>query len=159
MDDPFLTAAREILDLTLDEFRQAIEGATPEMLNKRPAGEGTNSIAVLSVHAMHSTRWWLATAVGAPLPARNRDDEFVATMPDGAALLSFVTSMQGDCRRLLDGTRDVDWLAMRNTHPAPGEEPTHVTAAWALIHAMSHLREHAGHVQLTRQLLDTRSPG
>jgi hypothetical protein len=33
-----------------------------------------------------------------------------------------------------------------------GEEPP-VTAAWALLHALEHLREHVGHAQLTRQLL------
>ena len=31
------------------------------------------------------------------------------------------------------------------------DEP--VTAAWALLHALEHLREHVGHAQLTRQLL------
>ena len=42
---------------------------------------------------------------------------------------------------------------------APGglaQEP--VTAAWALIHALVHLREHVGHAELTRQLWDER-PG
>ena len=28
-----------------------------------------------------------------------------------------------------------------------------VTWAWALLHALGHLREHVGHAQLTRQLL------
>ncbi len=155
MSDPFLAAAREILDLVLEEFREAISRATPEMLNERPGGEGTNSITVLSLHAMHSTRSWLAAAVGAPRPARNRADEFVATMPDDATLLSFMESMQADCQRLLDEARDIDWSAMRETHVRPGGDmPTQVTAAWALMHAIEHLREHVGHVGLTRQLLD-----
>ena len=158
MGDPFLSAAREILDLALDEFREAIAGATPEMLNQRLGGEGTNSVTVLSVHAMHSTRSWLAAAVGAPRPARNRADEFVATMPDDATLLSFMASMQADCHHLLDDARNVDWSAMRETHVRPGSDmPTQVTAAWALMHAMEHLREHVGHVGLTRQLLDGRA--
>jgi hypothetical protein len=32
----------------------------------------------------------------------------------------------------------------------PDDDP--VTAAWALLHALEHLREHAAQAQLTRQL-------
>jgi uncharacterized protein DUF664 len=39
------------------------------------------------------------------------------------------------------------------TDPRTGEQ---VTAGWALLHAIEHLREHVGHAQLTRQLWDAR---
>jgi hypothetical protein len=57
------------------------------------------------------------------------------------------------CRDLLAG---IDTLDVARTGVAPwrpgaaASEP--VTAAWALLHALDHLREHVGHAQLTRQL-------
>lgn len=155
MTDPFLVAAREILDLAVADMSGAVEGASPEALNRRPAGDDTNSLAVLAVHVMHSTRSWLSVAVGAPRPQRNRDDEFIATMPDAAALVAFVASMQADCVRILDGADGVDWGAMRPTHARPNsDDATEVSAAWALLHALEHLREHTGQILLTRQMLD-----
>ncbi len=67
-DDPFVTAAREALDDALGDVRASIEGAPAAALNWRPTGGDTNSIAALGVHAMSSTRSWLAVAMGAPLP-------------------------------------------------------------------------------------------
>jgi uncharacterized damage-inducible protein DinB len=155
MPDDFTRAANDILRDTLGGMRSAIEGASPEILNRKPGGNDTNSIAVLAIHALHSTRSWLSTAVGAPLPARNRDDEFIATTPEAGALLSFVGAMQTDCQRLLENAGATDWAAMRRTHTRPDPDADdHVTAAWALLHAMEHLREHTGQMLLTRQLVD-----
>ena len=102
MPDIFASAARNIFDEVAQAMRIAIDGAPAEALNRKPGGDDTNSITVLAVHAMHSTRSWLSVATGAPLPARNRDDEFVATMPDAAALLAFFDGMVADCDRILD---------------------------------------------------------
>ena len=155
MPDIFSTTARNIFDEVAGAMRLAIEGASAEGLNRRPGGEDTNSITVLAVHSMHSTRSWFCVAVGAALPARNRDDEFVATMPDDAALLSFFDSMVLECRALLDGETVMDWAAPAKTHARPepyaeGEVPR----AWALLHALEHLGEHTGQIQLTRQLVE-----
>lgn len=155
--DPFPAGAREVLDLALREMRECVDGLTAEVLNWRPAGEGTNSIAVLAVHSLSSTRSWLSVALGAPLPERDRPSEFVATTEGVVALLSFVDAMQGDCVSLLDGARDVDWSAQRRAHTRPGDAPEpDVVAAWALMHALSHLREHVGQMLLTRQLSESR---
>jgi uncharacterized damage-inducible protein DinB len=154
-DDPFTDAARDLLIQTLDDLRPKLVDLPPAALNWKPAGDGSNSIAVLAVHVMASTRSWLSVAVGAPLPDRDRASEFLATSADPAALLAHVDDMRDQCDRLLVAAKDVDWSAMRQTHPRPrpGAEQT-VTAAWALLHALEHLREHAGHIALTRQLWD-----
>lgn len=149
MSDIFSATARDIFDETAAAMRSAIAGASPEVLNRKPGGEDTNSITVLAVHAMHSTRWWLCVAVGAPLPARNRDDEFVTTMPDDAALLLFFDGMVIDCQRLFDGATVDDWSEQAQLDDDEGE----VSRAWALLHALEHLGEHTGQIQLTRQLL------
>jgi uncharacterized damage-inducible protein DinB len=153
MVDAILDAAREDLETALSDMRPAIHGASPAALNWRPAGEGTNSIAVLAVHVMNSTRMWLSVATGAPLPDRDRDAEFVATSASAEALLAFVDRYAADCFALLEQAKDIDWGAMRQTHPRPRPGASEeVTSAFALVHAVGHLREHVGQMSLTRQL-------
>jgi hypothetical protein len=154
MPDPTIEAAREIFDESVDHLREAIEGLTPEALAWRPAGEESNPITVLAVHGMHSSRWWLTIARGLPLPERDRPSEFVAETASDADLLALVDRMAADCRGRLDAGEAFDPTA---TRPVPDDDP--VTAAWALLHALEHLREHVAQAQLTRQLWDGRSAG
>jgi uncharacterized damage-inducible protein DinB len=152
--EPFLTAARDILRRRRRDVRAAIEGLTADGLNWRPAGPDTNSIAVIATHVTHSTRTWLSVAVGEPLPGRDRPAEFETTASDAGQLLAFVDETFDACLALVDGSRTADWSAVRN-HWDPGQD-VEVSAAWALLHALEHLREHIGHMSLTRQLWDQR---
>jgi uncharacterized damage-inducible protein DinB len=147
MPDPLIGAARGILGESLDAMRDALVDATRDELEWRPAGEDTNSIAILVVHAMHSTRWWLSVASNATMPERDRPSEFrvVATSP--GELLSFFDRMSVDCRALLDTEDTLDAAA---TWQAPDGEV--VTRGWALLHGLEHLREHVAQTLLTRQL-------
>ena len=156
MTDPLLVAARELADESFAGIRRAIEGAPPEALNWRPAGNETNTIAVLTVHALHSTRWWLSVASDAPAPERDRPSEFEARASGAEELVALVDSMAEDCRSLLVA-RTFEPGASRTSRTSYGPPET-VTAAWALLHALEHLREHVAHLQLTRQLWD-RGPG
>ncbi len=134
MPDPTITAAREIIEESIEGIRGAISGLGADALNWRPSEEGTNPIAVLAVHAMHCTRSWLAVAMGALLPDRDRDAEFLLTTEDA-----------------------FEPGAMRESHfRASSERAEMVSGAWALLHTVEHLREHMGHAQLTRQLWDHR---
>jgi hypothetical protein len=153
--DPLLAAARELLDGSCAGIGRAIEGAPTEALNWRPAGEDTNAIAVLTVHALHSTRWWLSVATGADAPERDRPSEFEATATDSADLLALVDRMAEACRGLLAAGAPFDPGARRTSRPSYGP-PEEVTGAWAVLHALEHLREHVAQLQLTRQLWDAR---
>ena len=159
--DPLTAAAREALLLSYAELRETIEALPADALDWRPAGDDSNSIAVLVTHAMHSTRSWLSAALGAPFPERDRPAEFRVRDIQPDALVAFCEQMTNDCLSLLDPSRTIDWSALRDTHPRnrPGAEPQ-VTAGWALLHAMEHLREHVGQAFLTRQLWERlgRSP-
>jgi hypothetical protein len=152
--DPTIAAARDIVDDSLRELRKAVEGCTADELNRRPAGEDTNGLAVLVTHTLHSTRAWLSLAVGAPLPDRDRPAEFAVVVDDPAAFLATFDEFAADCRTLLDPEAPFD-AGRTGTAPWRGgdlaQEP--VTAAWALLHAIAHLREHVGHAQLTRQVV------
>ena len=127
-----------------------------EALDWKPAGEDTNSIAVLVTHVLNSTRWWMSVAVGAPLPDRNRDSEFQVKSGDTAALLAFVDNLSAQVLAIVDAAKDVEWSAQRKTFDLPSDGPETVPATWAAIHAIEHLREHVAHIGLTRQLWDAR---
>ena len=155
MTDPTIEAARELLDDSLGTMRETIAGADPAALNWRPGGEDTNSIAVLTVHSLHSTRSWLSVATGLPRPQRDRPSEFLATAEEVDDLLAFFDGMASDCRGVLDGAGAFDAGAQREANrPTKPEDTEVVSAAWALLHALEHLREHVAHAQLTRQLWD-----
>jgi uncharacterized damage-inducible protein DinB len=156
MTDALIAAARSMFDRSIAEMRAAIDGASPEVLNWRPAGEDTNSIAVLAVHSMHSTRSWLCVATGTPEPPRDRDAEFISSAEDAAALLSTVDTMTADCRDLLSTEAPMEWSQPRTTVRQHTSAPQPISAAWALLHALEHLREHVAHLQLTRQLWEAR---
>ena len=155
MPDPFLTSARDLLRRNRDDTRAAIEGLPTDALNWRPAGGDTNSIAAMANHAVTSARTWLSVAVAAPLPDRDRPTEFEFTARDAGELLAFVDGMFEECLSLVDSSRTVDWAALRK-HWDPGRD-IELFAAWALLHAVEHLREHVGQILLTRQLWENRA--
>ena len=155
MSDPTIEAARDILDDALAELRTTLEGCSADELNRRPAGASTNGLAVLATHALASTRSWLSLATRAPLPDRERDAEFLVVVEDAGAFLATFDAAAAECRGLLAGDVGFDAAAV-GTAPwrtDGADEP--VTAAWALLHALEHLREHVGHAQLTRDVVGT----
>jgi Protein of unknown function (DUF664) len=155
--DPTIAAARDILGDSLDELRKALDGCSADDLNRHPAGEDTNGLAVLATHALGSTRSWLSLAVAAPLPERDRDAEFRVVVEDAEVFLATFDSLAAECRTLVATEATFD-PAHTGTAPWSVDDPDEpVTAAWALLHALEHLREHVGHAQLTRQLLEARA--
>ncbi|MEX0800234.1 MAG: DinB family protein [Dehalococcoidia bacterium] len=155
MTDPLLASAREVLRRTRADMRASIEGIPPDALNWRPAGNDTNSIAVLATHSLTSTRWWLSVAVDAPIPDRDRPTEFEASARDAGELLALTGGLFEDCLSLVDGSRTVDWAAVRSDPDA--EQDQQFPAAWAVLHALQHIREHEGQMSLTRQLWERRA--
>jgi hypothetical protein len=158
MSDNILASGRYILKTSLEDLRAALDGLPADAVNWKPAGEETNSITVLVTHVLHSTRSWLSIAVGAPLPQRDRDSEFRVRAGDPRELGGFLRDFSQQCRDILGNAKDVDWTAMRKTHSRPGHAPEDVPAPYALMHALEHLREHVGHIALTRQLWEARTP-
>ena len=151
MTDFIVEAARDVLGEGLDELRLAIADLDPEALNQRPAGDDTNALAVIVAHALASTRSWLSLATSLPLPPRDRPAEF-RTVAD-AGFAAWVDERIAECRALLAGDVAFDPAVARSApwRLADADEP--VTAAWAMLHALSHLHEHVGHAHVTRDLL------
>lgn len=151
MADPLLEAARDVLAESLGELRAAVDGLSPDELNRRPAWEGANSLAVIATHAVASTRSWLSLAMGAPLPPRDRPAEFLTVADE--SFPRWVDDRIGECLALLDhdGAFDPARAGVAPWRSTGEDDP--VTAAWALLHATSHLGEHVGHAHVMRDLL------
>lgn len=147
--DPIIAAARRFIVGGFATLRSVVEAVPAEALNWRPAGEETNSIAVLVTHAGYSTRMLLAMALGLPLPPRDRAAEFAAQAEDGESLLRLIEGLSAECVSLLDGAGSVDWGAFRKRR-RDGGEVVQIPAAEALFHAVDHLRGHADEASLTR---------
>jgi hypothetical protein len=157
MPDPLIASASYIVKDYLAELRRALEGLDDRAVNWKPGGEDTNSLAVLVIHNLHSTRSWVSIAMDAPLPDRERDLEFEATADTTAELLAIVDDIGGQVIDLLDAGAEIDWSANRRTLLRPDPElPNYVPAAYALLHAVEHFSQHVGHATLTRQLWDAR---
>jgi uncharacterized damage-inducible protein DinB len=150
--DPVLAAARQLVSESLKELRASVSGLPVEALNWHPGGRGTNSIAVLATHTMHSTHLWLTLAMGGALPERDRDSELRASAEDSDTLARLVDALSQDCLAVLQQAAEIDWDAMRETQGRGGDAPPAVPAAYALIHATEHLRGHVDQVALIRQL-------
>ena len=157
MTDLTIEAARDIVGDALDELRKAVAGCPADLLNRRPAGNDTNGLAVLVTHALFSTRSWLSLATGAELPPRDRPAEFRVVVDNADAFLAWFDATAAECRAVLDVDGPFDPSMARvpswRFDEADDGENEPVTAAWALLHAVSHLREHVGHAQLTRQVV------
>jgi len=149
--DVVVEAARDILADGPDELRLAIADLPHEALNERPAGEGTNALAVIVAHGLASTRSWLSLATAAPLPPRDRPAEF-RTVAD-AGFAAWVDERIDEWRGVLAGDVAFDPAVARSApwRSVDADEP--VTAAWALLFALSHLHEHVGHAHLTRDIV------
>jgi hypothetical protein len=152
-----LAAARYNLKQSIEDYGRSLAGLDATALNWKPAPGDVNSMAVLTFHAWSSTRSWLSIALGAPLPERDRDSEFLTSATSADELRAWFEGIAKQCDALLSTRDPIDWAAMRKTHARPNpDDPQDVPAAFALLHAMDHLREHEGQMSLTRQLWDAR---
>jgi uncharacterized damage-inducible protein DinB len=152
--DPILQAARAILGMCRTDIHTSIEDLPPEAINWKPPAPDTNSIAVMAHHAILSTRQWFSVAVDEPLGARDRDAEFKMEYQDAESLLAALDRATDECMAYISKDRTVDWSSVRE-HWSPDID-LKVSAAWAVMHALEHLREHVGEIALTRHLWNAR---
>lgn len=153
MSDPFITAARRLFDDAVGVLRDAVTGADAAVLNTKPAGDDTNAIAALVAHALGAARLLVAVAVDAPHPHRDRPGEFATTVPGPEALLAMIDAQVVEVTATLDRALAVDWSATRSFPRADGST-AEMTAAFALMHAIDHLRGHADEASLSRHVLN-----
>jgi uncharacterized damage-inducible protein DinB len=131
----------------------AIEGLPDAALDWTPTS-GMSSLAVLATHSITSTLFWVGAAAGAG-PERDqyfgkeRPASFQVRGTNAQALNARIAETLPDLERVLNQGTDVS-LEEEMPWLEPGDR--HRTGAECLIHAVGHLREHAGQAQLMRDL-------
>lgn len=121
-----------------------------DRLNWRPPIADANTIAALVRHSIGSLLMWFSRALDEPFE-RDRDAEF-ATHDTASQLVSALEASRERVRTQFERLDGVDPGAERRIRRlgAPSDET--VTAAWCVAHAVRHVGDHWGQIQLTRDL-------
>lgn len=125
-----------------------------ELLDERPHGPGTNSVAALIVHCCSLTPWWLGhVALGDPTD-RQRDAEFHATaeLADLHALVAETLELLPVLLARLEAGDGVDEGGRAFLHDGDASD------ASVVVHVLEELYQHLGHMELTADALLTRDP-
>ena len=132
-------------------FLEAALGFPPAALNWRPPIPETNSIYVLATHVLGAETWWIHEIVGGQATGRHRAAEFVAEGGDLDWLPERMRQVAERSEAVLAGLTDADLRDTRQREDEP------VTVQWCILHVIDHYSRHLGHLELTRQLWETRS--
>ncbi len=138
----------ELADLNA-QAQKIVRGMDPRALDDSP-GDGFNSPNAIVTHMAGSQRWWVDEILGQRDVHRDREAEFRAAGQDAEAL----------ARRLDDSLRFVKEV-LETVTPEMLEQPRQardrtVTVRYVLPHVVAHTAIHLGHLDLTRQLWESR---
>ncbi len=148
------TTAREILTEVLDGIERVVRGCAEEDLLFHPTDDATNSVAALVRHCCGSLDSWLARAVGETF-ARDRDAEF-RYEGDQQTLLAQIDAARSRAMDRLNALAERDLTEILVVRRLSQERDLAVTRSWCLWHAIAHLAEHLGHMDLTAQIARAR---
>jgi uncharacterized damage-inducible protein DinB len=131
----------------------AVAGRVPEpLLNTRPHGEGTNSIASLVVHCCGVVEYWLGhVALGEPT-TRDRESEFssTATLAD---LHEMVATTTARVACLLDR---LETDSANDITQRPPLYDGDTSDAAIVLHVLEECYQHLGHAELAADALTAR---
>lgn len=134
----------------------AIDGLNVEALDWTPLASDTSSLAMLAHHCVGVLRLWVVEYLTGRDVGRDRAAEFAAKGQDATALAALVTSAFDEATAALSAADPATFSHPRQVtlnHPTRGQMRT---AYYGIGYALSHISEHVGHMQLTRQLWEAR---
>lgn len=139
------------IEQSVGQIMGALDGLDAEELNWRPPGPETNSLFVLATHIVGAIdETLLGVLCGQPY-SRDRDSEFVASDATAGAPVARWERLRAELAERLAALSDEE-LAEPRRHPRRGE----MSGRDLLIMIVQHAAEHAGHAELTRQLIEER---
>jgi uncharacterized damage-inducible protein DinB len=145
-----MTMARAWLVHLRESVLFKLDGLDDEQLRWRPAPTA-NSLGVIAVHCAYAERLWLrAIFAGEPMDMAWRAHMF--ELPDGwsvADVVAFHRVETAAADAVLDAATSFDLASrgpMRRT-----------TLRWVVTHLIEEIARHAGHMDITRELLDGRT--
>ena len=141
--------ARIFVDQAFDGLLRVVDRLGDELVNLRPVGPATTSVAALVVHCCGVTEYWLGhVALGDP-SGRDREAEF-------AAVASVAELHERVASTLLVVDRCLDRLERDG-----GTDPTRRPPVWGgdtsdaaiVLHVIEELFQHLGHAELSADVL------
>jgi len=129
------------------EILNTLDSIPDEALDWKP-GEEMNSIGVIITHLAGATRYLIGDIVMGEPSNRNREAEFLASGMSKSDLEHRLKDTQAYITESFEKLSLAD-LETTRIHPLHGNQ---VSVAWALLHALEHTGNHAGHIELTVQL-------
>ena len=161
--DPELASIRDRLLRDFDRVIKALEGVDAAGASWKPLPDGS-SLVQLARHVLGGTEEAVTRLAGGTFP-RDRDREFLDPGTPEAAIAFAKTARE----RIAKAFESIDpaKLDQPATPPAPRQTPAQVPAVWSgggagptvrdkLLERIAHVAEHAGHAELTRDLLRAR---
>jgi len=158
--DPELASIRDRLLRDFDRLFAALDGFNAADASWSPVPNGS-SLVQLARHVLGGTEEVVTRLAGGTY-ARDRDREFLEPGTPEAAIASAKTARD----RIAKAFESIDpaRLDQPATPPAPRQTPAQVPAVWSgggagptvrdkLLERIAHVAEHAGHAELTRDLL------
>jgi uncharacterized damage-inducible protein DinB len=139
------------LRLVHEGIEKTIEGLPLEAIDWIPGPE-MNSLGILMAHVAGSENHWLGDVVAGEATGRDREAEFRTRGRDAAALLAGLDEMLTYGRSVVAKLQLADLTAERVSHPDGRTMPV----GSCLLHILRHAAEHAGHMQITRQIWEAR---
>jgi uncharacterized damage-inducible protein DinB len=150
--DPIIKSYSDVLEALHKDCMKQISGLTQEELDWSP-GEDMNSLAILSAHIAGAERYWIGDHLMGEASGRVRDDEFSTSGLTVDALSKQLDTALKYSREAFDRLT-ADQLGEIRKSPQGDRE---FTVAWIIAHVLRHTALHLGHMEVTRQLVKSRS--
>jgi hypothetical protein len=145
-----MTMARAWLVHLRESIRFKLEGLDAEQLRWRPAPTA-NSLGAIAVHCGYAERLWLrAIFAGESMDMGWRAHMF--ELPDGwsvADVVAFHRAETAAADAVLDAAPSFDLPSRGPVRPT--------TLRWVVFHLIEEIARHAGHMDITRELIDGRT--
>ena len=140
------------LTLVHQEIEATVDGLPLEAMDWIP-GPGMNSLGILMAHVAGSEKHWFGDVIAGERTGRDREAEFRTRGRDAAALGEGLQEMLKYGRSVVAKLELADLSSERVPHPDGRTMPV----GSCLLHILQHAAEHAGHMQVTRQLWDAQA--
>jgi len=134
---------------TVERIVATLEGLSEDDLNWKPAVSETNSLFVLATHIMGNVRENVLHQLGGQPTNRDRDAEFRAAGNSSEELRQSWDGLKSEIAATFAGIAS-DAMDREYTRPSTGEV---LTGRKLMLNTAIHAGEHAGHAEMTRDLL------
>lgn len=142
-----VTLLKGYLDLQREAVVKKIQGLTEEQARWKPA-PGANSLLNLVVHLNGVEQNWFQSVIAGDDVQRDRDAE-LAELPVNVTISSAIASYRATCDRSNEILAKMDL-----GDPCRRKDRSSLSVRWVVLHMIEETARHAGHADITRELID-----